>query len=52
MPLITGIHRPLVRSRIYVDEENDSQYGSNSEDGSNIDEEYNDVLETQQLWIW
>ena len=39
VPLITGIHIPDIRAIIYVDEENESQYGSDINDGSNIDKE-------------
>ena len=39
---IAGIHRPARRAKIYVDEENKSQYGSDSDDVSNIDEDGND----------
>ena len=36
VPIIEGIHRPSRRSRIYVDEENESQYGSDRDDISTI----------------
>ena len=42
VPLISGMHRPPIRARLYVDEENESQYGSSSDDGSKIDNEDND----------
>ena len=37
MPLIGGIHRPAIRARKYMDEENNSQYGSDRNYVSNID---------------
>ena len=37
MPLIAIIHIFSIRARINVDKENESQYGSDNDDGSKID---------------